>query len=188
MRAGSRSDTEGSPSRHRLMLEPLEPGILLSGTVTVAVVGGDLVITGDNAGNSILITEVCGDIIVSRQDGDTMITDGTTTGDSVTMSGVTGDTVIKMIDIYWLDVFDVLDIRTGKDGDEVWLDETWVTGPMNVRTESGDDFVSVGKSLETLEVYGEVRLDGGKGYDGLAWGSSDFLADVTVRNFKEEII
>ncbi len=47
-----------SACHHRLALESLEPRTLLSGNVTAEVIGGDLIITGDDAGNEVIVHEI----------------------------------------------------------------------------------------------------------------------------------
>jgi hypothetical protein len=112
---------------HRLRIEQLERRDVLSGDVTVAVVGGDLVITGDASDNYLFIYQnVGGDWIVhgGRQlSGGSAVT-GTETdvnGQSTpqTFAGVTGDLLIDMaggndeIEISNGDVLGVADIDLG---------------------------------------------------------------------------
>jgi hypothetical protein len=83
-------------------LEQLEARQVLAGNVTAAVYGGTLFITGDNAGNGILITQdlssgvpVAGKFTVTgvTQDGSATTVNGAL---SKTVSGVTGDVIIDL--------------------------------------------------------------------------------------------
>jgi delta endotoxin-like protein len=92
-----------SPTHHRtrrLGLESLERRQLLAGIVTVQVSGGDLIITGDGAGNNIQVTQVgSGQYRVEGRysaGAATQVRFGNSTAGSQTLSGVTDDFTIEM--------------------------------------------------------------------------------------------
>ena len=112
-------------------LEALEMRHLLAGTVDVSVQNGDLMIVGDIADNSILVTETGGIFNVTGLDGTTVV------GGS-NVAGVIGNVAIMMgdgVDVVELDNVNVdgdLSIDNGKDVGRTTITDSTVGGDLSI--------------------------------------------------------
>jgi hypothetical protein len=124
-------------------MEGLERRNLLAGDVAVAVDDGDLLITGDDADNQIMIVQ---------------------TGDEeYTVTGLDG-TLINGEDEYVAEgVDDDVHIEMGDGDDAVEIVETEVPDDLNVSLGSGDDALSV----QLVTVNDDMEVDGGGGDDAV---------------------
>jgi hypothetical protein len=87
--SGLRTQVIRKSSRHAALLEALESRVLLSGTVTVTVQGHNLLITGDDASNDIVITGSNGAYVIATGTNTTTITNSPVTG-------ITGKVTIRL--------------------------------------------------------------------------------------------
>src|SRR5262245_3066067 len=123
---------KNQPRERRLGMERLESRVVLDGSVRATLSGGNLKITGDSAGNEILIEQhTMRSFIVSSRDGSTKIN-----GQSgpLTFNGVKKDLTIALgggndvVEILGtaadaVTVSNRLNINTGRGNDQVLLTE-----------------------------------------------------------------
>jgi hypothetical protein len=169
-------------SRHVAALEALESRVLLSGTVTVAVSGHNLLITGDGQDNDIVITGSDNSLAVTSGNNTTVIGAYTITGtigkvvialkggnDTVTFNGAT---------------FGSLQNRTtcpvsidGAAGDNtILLTDTKIFGAFTVTNADGfDSFTTSGDTL----VLGAISINNGAG-GGAMYFQEGFVAGSNV--------
>lgn len=81
---------KSAPVPRAALLEPLEPRLLLSGTVTTALAGGNLTITGYAEANNITVTKAANTVTIVANDGETLA------GLGGVVDGVTGDIFLHM--------------------------------------------------------------------------------------------
>jgi hypothetical protein len=168
--------------------EQLEHRCLLAGNVLVAVNGGELDITGDNAGNGILITLGTGHQFTVRgfaDNGDT-----TVNGKAfVNVDGVNGDVKVNLgggDDI--LSVFNTttalvlpkdLRISLGSGNDLVILANVTVKGGLEIRNGSASGRETI--SLEDVAVWSDAKFETGAGNDTVQIADSSFRGELEVR-------
>jgi len=189
----------GSQARRRAVSRPLwnltsamESRTLLAGNVTAALVGGDLQLNGDAAGNDIKISKTTAGIIVQGLNGTTIngaTTDfvaypiAATSNGSITATLGAGNDKIQLDGI---DLDDVLSVDGGTGDDSLGLTSTaihgrvvftggagkdtffgetsTIDGNLNANMGGGNDLLT----LRNTEVKGDVTSDGGDGADRLA--------------------
>ncbi len=172
-----------------LGLETLEPRLLLAGGVTAAVIGGNLIVRGNRAGNQIVIGQAGladGQFRITGEDGTTVnglagvvVVDGVTGAVRVKLGG--GDDVLKLADAV---LPSELLVRAGRGSDTVNIEHVEVGGGVAVRTGGGEDEVR----LENVVVGGRTVLHTGGGADrivfergGGAVEGFGLTGDVSVR-------
>jgi hypothetical protein len=149
------------PHFRRLQCQALESRNLMAGNVNVAVVGGDLVVTGDANANGIAILqlgpgqyEVLGRL---RQGLPTTITKAGVAGDSQELMNVTGDFEIRLQDGSDVLVIDNTGLAAGTKllvprnlnvsgaggNDDVQLTDVRVVGDATFHLATGNDFFSM---------------------------------------------
>ena len=129
--------------RVALKLEPLEQRMLLSGNVVVSVFHGDLLVKGDNAGNSIVLDQsglATGQIRVTS--GASVTTINGAAGPTV-FSGVTKDVRFEMggndtVELNSVSVPRNLLFRDGKGTDTLTTDSSTIAGKMRIATKQGE--------------------------------------------------
>jgi hypothetical protein len=163
---------------HRLGFESLEGRLMMAGNVNVSVSGGDLVVTGDSAGNVLGITQVvqngalvAGKFSVEGSDGTTI--NGQT--GAQTFQNVTDDFRINLnggpdslrlgagLTFGRFVIPDDLEINSGTGNDTILLDGISVGDDATIITGSGDDTVGVRAEI---------------GRDGIGGGINDLLIDT----------
>ncbi len=162
-----------------LQVELLEGRTVPSGDVAALLLGGDLIVVGDQADNAVEILVIDGNLVVQGREG----TDTTINGESrVIFEGVDriaddlrvflggGD---DLIDIQGVSIGGDLSIRTdailaavfgSSDHDQVLLDRLTIGGNLDVFTGAGDDAVL----LERSTVAGDTTIATGAGDDRLS--------------------
>jgi hypothetical protein len=164
------------------MFESLESRRLLAGNVNVAVIGGHLIISGDNAANGITIEphpEEDGTFIING-DLDTSLS-----GEFGTkfMSGVTGDVRISLrgggdrVVIRGIEVAKNLVIDSGAGDDRVELRDVAISQRLTVWTDTGADRVIV----TDVHSRGQTHLSTGFGYDLIATAGLVSDGDASIR-------
>jgi hypothetical protein len=183
-----------SNRRRGLRFESLESRRMMAGNVTATKIGGDLVIVGDELGNSVRvyqqgastyevvgrITELAADTLVNGQD---------TSSAGVSFNGITGS--IRMdthggLDRIWIGqsnsigISGALVINTGSGNDQVYLalNSPLVTGTeILVDLGDGDDF------LYEQRIIAGTTLDisAGGGNDSLSLSSTFTHRDLAIR-------
>jgi hypothetical protein len=174
--------------RRRFGPEQLETRQMLAGDVTVSVVAGDLVITGDALSNAIVLeaTANAGEFVISDAAdagvGATTINGGAT---PVTLAGVTGGIVITMDDGHDrvtiskardIDIADELVINTGPGDDRLTSTGTrriTIGANLSVVTGDGDDVVSISQ----IRVGGNATFDTGVGHDRVTLSNTSLASD-----------
>jgi len=163
-------------------LEELEERIAPAGAVTVAVHGGNLVITGDNLGNQILIDQDgldAGQVRISSLSlwGDSSDVTAINGSDvPIVISGVTGGIVANLRD--GNDVLGVgyMDITSG---DVAAGSRTVISGDLSVNMGNGDDWLLV---LPGIDVLGNLSMSLGGGWDlVLLLGDDTVHGNFTVK-------
>lgn len=163
------------------MIERLEARRLLAGNVTVSVVDGDLIVSGDGLRNRIQIDAMgleAGEVRVRPVDESTLVN-----GDTLAiLTGVTGDLRISLggaadtLSVRDLAVAGDLQIDGGRSSDSILLNRVTVSGALSVRGRFGDDAITVLDS----RVGGRSTILGDDGNDRLILDQSTFLQNVTV--------
>lgn len=159
--------------------------MLLSGTVTADVVGGNLFIKGDNGGNQIVLDQaglLPGQVRISGASGTQVSTDTIALADSAILEGVTGNVTI----------------RTGSGDDSVSLDGPTVAGRVLINTGKGDntilvDGTNVGKTLTILNgpdddqtmiidstILGKTLVKSASGNDGVTMQNNTIGGDLAI--------
>jgi len=172
-----------------LRFEALEPRMLLAGDVLVAVVDGDLVISGDELGNAIEIMpgDEAGEYVIIGRDtvsGDHL---GPTTinGDAqpLVVTGVTGDFTISMdcrpgtAEMYGADDCVTLTGRSaGSDDDSAADVPLVVPGDLIVDVHYGDNTVD----LNSVNVGGDATIKMGIGDDGVHMVDVSVVGDMII--------
>ncbi|MDB5318938.1 MAG: hypothetical protein JWN40_569 [Phycisphaerales bacterium] len=187
-------------SRKRLLaaVEWLESRTLLAGNVTVSVVGGDLVVTGDAARNRFVVDArglAAGEVRVRAADDSTTIN-----GEfEAVLGGVTKSFRIDtgpgadMLNVQDLAVAGDLRINGGRAGDTLSLNRVNVAGRSNLMGSGGDDAITVlqstfGRAVEVRGDEGDDRiiLDrstfGGRAVVLGGAGDDAFSVDTSVFN------
>ena len=189
------------PTSLHLELETLEAKRMMAGDVNVSVTGGgDLLVTGDQQDNQLVIESVgIGNYRLTGIDG-TRINGQ----QSVTVTGVEDDVRIQLRngdnrlhldgvlvrddlqiltgsgeDKIWIEngvVGDDLDIRTGRGDDTLLMQRALVNDRLNIRTDQGDD----GVMFEQMRIQGRSRLNFGSGNDDLFVYRSDLDEGLTA--------
>lgn len=139
--------------------EALEGRALLSGNVEAVVTdGGDLIITGDKAGNAIAVTVgLGGEIVISGAKGTTVNGEN-----SASLTGLTGDVVIRMgegsdeVALTGLAVGGDLKFDGGRGDNQLALDATSVDGQLTVKNLMGKQTFSL---LNGSSVGGNLKID-----------------------------
>jgi hypothetical protein len=131
-------------------IERLENRFTMAGNVTAALVGTDLVITGDTSANAISVVETVNDgefTITGLNDGSGSPTsvNGTPNG-SATIAGVTGDIVVNLLD----------------GADSVTVISANHSGNLTIDAGAGDDSVALGEALP-VSFSGNVTVHCGDG-------------------------
>jgi hypothetical protein len=171
------------------VIEAMETRQLLAGNVTAGIVGGVLVVQGDNKSNTIVIqsfsdvttkvipapgTTVNGNgaatfvgwpaITVDLGNGDDSVTFVDLVFQSVNVTTGNGnDRVIGAIDGFPPNIFGHLTIDTGNGDDHVHLGgDTGVAADMNIDTGNGADVVEV---VDNTGVGGNINIETGNGPD-----------------------
>ena len=187
-----------------LSLERLEPRLLLSGNVVAAVAGGNLVVTGDGAGNEITVEQTgVGQYTVtgvgtSVNGGGAFVANGVTGDfrfdmaggdDDVDVIGTTlisggvradmgsGDNNFRIQD--FTTVADDLKVTAGGGDDvvRVWNDAV-VQGKVDIRIGDGDNEVQI---WNDSRIDGKVRVSTGAGDDEIMiWNDSQIGGNVSL--------
>jgi hypothetical protein len=132
----------------KLRIEGLERRYLLAGDVTVKVAGGNLLLTGDNKDNFVIVsgTGTAGQFVVTGEsDGNGIATNirynNTNNGDVI----VNGITAI------------IVDLKDGNNG--FGLTNASLSGSVNIATGSGNDTVAIGDTgvLTSVTVLNAIR-------------------------------
>lgn len=149
-RRNSRGSRSSSPA---IVFEALEQRALLSGTVTVQMVGQNLVITGDDTDN---------DIIIDADEVKSGTTSATTIVGTATPSSVKGDIIIKMLggpDIVYINVPTILG---------------------NLKFDGGDGNTQL--TIEDTTVKKSVSIANGAGFDSVTMTGTSILGALTITN------
>lgn len=143
----------------RVELEPLEGRLLLSGNVVAVITdGGDLMITGDKAGNSIALTVGLGGEVIVTGGGGTTVNDGA----FASLTGLTGNVLLRMGDgndtVTLTGVAIAGDLRFdgGRGDNGLTVDSTNVGGDLRVKNLMGRQAFSL---LNASSVGGNVKID-----------------------------
>ncbi len=141
-------------------MEAFEQRLLLAGDVTAVVTNaGDLVITGDDAANIIIVTEAGGTITITRNDADTSVN-----GDAdVGLAGVVIDgTFSRHIKIKMGDGDDVVEILgdDGGDGPGGLADTLFaIGGNVQIDLGAGSEVATVQDAkLDLVDVAGSIKI------------------------------
>src|SRR4051812_34040742 len=188
------------------MFEMLESRRMLSGNVSAAIVGGTLVVNGDNKSNGVDIathgdftttvtplpgttvngsaaTAVFGgfpDVRADMGNGDDTVIMRDFTGNSAAITTGNGnDSVIATWGGYPDNEPNNLSIDTGNGDDFVRFENgTFASSDVNVSTGNGDDTMQVSGYLFSL---GNITFNGGRGHDSLDTTGGLVLAFGTVK-------
>jgi hypothetical protein len=172
------------------MLESLENRRLLAGNVTAALVGGTLVITGDNKANDFQVIAGFSDTTVVGLNGTRINGNGPAVFGGfpdLRIDTGNGDDKVDLIDIYGFGGQDA-NVATGNGQDTVIIRALAIDssiGTLNIDTGNGDDLVDIsnttlgdanirlGNGDDTLKLSGDIVFvgtvvaDGGHGNDTL---------------------
>jgi hypothetical protein len=181
----------------RLGFESLEGRLMMAGNVAVSVTGGDLVLTGDNAGNLLEIRQV--QLNDAPIPGRFLVTgvNGTTINgqNSQVFQNVTDDVRINLnggndrvtlgqgTTVESFQVPDDLEINTGNGSDVVILDRITAGDDATLRTGAGADFVNVKAVVGRAGVdFGanDLTIDTGANYDYVRMENTTVRRNVTV--------
>jgi hypothetical protein len=168
-------------------VEALECRQMLAGNVTVRVVGGDLVINGDQLGNEIVIraSAITGQFSIQGIGGTTVentnaiIVQGV--ADDVRMNLRNGDNTV-LLTAFGLDnvchnfFVDDFRVTTGNGNDIVELDNVNVGGNIRISTRTGDDVVFV----HDTDVQGVLNISTARGDDTVELTQSMFSKRANV--------
>jgi Ca2+-binding RTX toxin-like protein len=161
---------------------------MLAGDVTVSVVAGDLIITGDALSNAIVLeaTANAGEFVISdAADVDVGATTLNGGGTPLTLAGVTGSIVVTMGDgddrvtvstARDIAIADDLSIGMGLGNDRLTSSSTrriGVGGDLNITTAEGDDVIS----LAQVRVGGNSTIDTGVGDDRVTLHNTSLSSD-----------
>ncbi len=151
---GEHSVRRSRPAGSRLVLEPLERRMLLSGNVTVFVSGADLIVLGDADDNSVSITQ-----------------DSLEFADQFQVTGLDGTTINNGVDPHLFQgVFGDVQFAMGDGSDSVQVDDVAVGGDLLFDGGDGDNTLTVDPS----SVAGDLVVTNGQGNDATT------LQDVIV--------
>ena len=166
----------------RLGIERLEDRTLLAGNVTASVIGGNLVIRGDELENRLTIDQVGLTSNEFRVKGDSFtFVNGDTA--PVVVSGVTGDVKILLAgasDTLTLDDVVIprnLIIQTGGGDDTVLVQDSFVARNTTIRAGLGNDIVN----LVNLIAAGRTSVFTSRGHDVVTLEGSLFQGQAAVR-------
>ena len=207
---GNRGAGVPAPAKRRLVLEPLERRMLLSGNVTVLVSGVDLIVTGDGDDNNIRISQ---DGLLYTDQFELSSPDGTTINGGVgprVFDGIFGNIIINMgggsevVEIEDCTVPGEIVFNGGSGDNSLTIDPTTVNGDIHITNGVGFDYtqffdVTVGGSITiangiggsfigfnappgTNEIAGSVTITNGTGIDELIMIETEVLGNLTVNN------
>jgi hypothetical protein len=150
----------GSNRRIGQGLQQLESRQLMAGDVAVAMISGDLIITGDDLDNRVDITTVNGQFRVS----------GTNWNGATTINGNSAAFLVNVASV------DDIRVDTKLGNDRLFLNGVHLTatthGEMDIKTSGGNDLVGVYNSSAR-----DVKLDVGDGNDIAVSSYSNFHND-----------
>ncbi len=184
----------------RAGLEPLEPRLLLSGDLSVAVSGTTLKITGDAQDNQIVIDGSSGDLVLSGQDGelfdgqtgpltfaqpiqsivikltkggDNAITvqDATLAKKVTLKSGNGGDTVL----LNRLTARDVK-LKTKDGADTITIMDSTISGNLKINTKDGIDQILI----DPTTIDGKLDINSGRGNDRIEIEASTVASKTKI--------
>ena len=151
-----------APAGRRLVLEPLERRMLLSGNVTVFVSGVDLIIQGDAGDNSVSVTQ-----------------DSLEFADQFQVTGLDGTTINNGVDPHiFQGVFGDVQFAMGDGDDSVQVEGSVVAGDLLCDGGDGDNTLSVDPSA----VLGDLVVINGQGFDRTTLQDVVVGGSVLVRN------
>ncbi len=165
-------------------MERLETRAMLAGNVTVAVLGGMLVITGDENDNGISLDAKSVNVgqITVRGDAGTSI-NGVYTPAYV--SGLRNDVKVRLgggddsVRIGALRLPGHLSVDLDAGDDRIVLDSTSISGQLSIEGKQGQDTVD----LINLTVGGEARISGGSDDDILTVQRCSFTRDFFLKSY-----
>ncbi len=165
-----------------MSMERLEGRLLLAGNVTAEVVDGTLWIKGDRQGNNILIesNRVAGEVL--RLSGQHTTINGDSA--SLDLEGVDtiradvgkGDDTLRMV---WLAIEQII-VRSGSGEDFISVQGSILTGPARIRTEGGNDVISIYGQNLTSGING-INFETGDGDDLIYLSDTGLGRRPTVR-------
>ena len=172
--------------------EQLEHRYLLAGNVLVAVIGGELDITGDSASNGVLIAAESGHQFTMRgftNNGPTTINgkpfvdvDGVKGDVKVALGG--GDDILSVLGTARaLALPKGLRVSLGSGNELVALTNVTVKGNLEIRSGSDGDGSANGRdtvALQDVDVGGDARLQTGAGKDSVTIADSGFGGKLEV--------
>lgn len=143
------------PARRKLSFEGLEAKQMLAGNVVVNLTGGNLFVTGDEAGNQISITAgtEANTFVVKGLEGTTVTMSGSSTPAPETglvVAGVRGHVNVNLkegadaVEVSQAEFRRGLSIETGAGNDTVDVHDVKVSTFLNIVTGAGDDDVDLG--------------------------------------------
>ena len=159
--------------RPRLLeVEMLEGREMLDGTVKVAVVAGNVNITGDNLPNCIVVAVGGGTLSVGNFDGPASACPGPTAviGSPVSVVGRHVNIKLKGGDDFLTNFVGAafpknLNIKLGLGNDSVVVGAITVGGNAKIESSDGNDHVSLGVPGFPVAIAGRLDLDMGRGAD-----------------------
>ena len=172
--------------RFRPSVEKLEDRTTPAGVVTAAVIGGTLIIDGDDSANSVVVSSTGQrSVHVGSADADTSL-NGLAPGEGMFLGGITQGIIIRTnggddtVRLEGLRQKRNVGVFTGTGNDTVQVVGSDLRSMFEVNTGAGDDIIET----TTSRIRGKTLFNGGLGTDGLAMDGSRFDRSVGYQQFE----